>query len=226
MAGSETQTVDPAPSQTLVWLVFLGAIVSAVVGGFIFLSSDPNLHLDPEGIAIFAPIYVAAAAIERILEPIASRYNTTEKQKEDVKAAREKKLGTEQRAKTLQASGQSIPQGDLDEATGEESKANARLEKKRTERKLIFFLIASVASCLLAGFLGLGLLEAMSTQQLKGYLGAIDVAITGLVIGAGTKPLHDLIARLEKSKENADPADKPTTQVAATSPVVPPPTPQ
>jgi len=30
-----------------------------------------------------------------------------------------------------------------------------------------------------------------------------DVLVTGLVIGGGTKSLHDLIARVEKSKDKA-----------------------
>ena len=35
-----------------------------------------------------------------------------------------------------------------------------------------------------------------------------DLLVTGLVVGAGTKPLHDLVSRLEKSKEKAqDPAE-------------------
>jgi hypothetical protein len=55
----------------------------------------------------------------------------------------------------------------------------------------------------------------MSTTELEEYLGGIDVALTGLVIGAGTKPLHDLITRIEKAKENADTSDKPTVPAAA-----------
>jgi hypothetical protein len=28
----------------------------------------------------------------------------------------------------------------------------------------------------------------------------MDIAVTGLAVGAGTKPLHDLISKIEKSK--------------------------
>ena len=59
---------------------------------------------------------------------------------------------------------------------------------------------------------GWGLIGGRST-----WLGAIDLVLPGLVIGGGTKPLHDLITRLEKAKDNADPATKPT----GTSPAAP-----
>jgi hypothetical protein len=212
------------PSERWVWGTFAGAIIAAGIGAVIFIASDPNLHLDPEGFAVFAPIYVAAQAIERLLEPIAGRYNTTEDEKKTVKEKREKKILAEQAVAAMTSAaalgvGQpAIAQAeDLTTASAEEEAATQALEKKRGERKLLFFFLASALSCVLAGVLGLGLYEAMSTQKLEVYLGAIDVAVTGLVIGAGTKPLHDLIARLEKSKENADPSDKPTSQLPTTT---------
>lgn len=227
---AQTSHATPAdsqlPSGTLAWFSFGGVVGAAVVGGWIFVWTDPQLHLDPDGFAVFAPIYIAAQAVERLLEPIASRYMTAAQEKSACKSAREDKLKAQHALTAARAAGRdaSVPLNELTAAAEGERMAERALQKKREQRKLIFFLVASVVSCVLAGVLGLGLYEAMSTEPLEEYLGAIDVALTGLVIGAGTKPLHDLIARLEKSKENADPADKPTAQVtgAITGPPVGP----
>ena len=105
----------------------------------------------------------------------------------------------------------------LDQAAATERGALRKLRKARAQRKPVWFLVATVVSCLLAGVLGLGILQAMATKPLKEYLGAIDVGLTGVVIGAGTKPLHDLVLRLQKAKENADAATKPTGQLPGTS---------
>jgi hypothetical protein len=37
-----------------------------------------------------------------------------------------------------------------------------------------------------------------------------DILLTGLAIGGGSKPLHDLISRIEKAKNNA--SDPPETR--------------
>ncbi len=79
--------------------------------------------------------------------------------------------------------------------------------------------MACSISLLICGVLGLGLLEAVATVEpadsaWKDVFSAVDVLVTGLAVGAGTKPLHDLISRIEKSKNNADPAT-----AAATTPV-------
>jgi hypothetical protein len=179
-------------------VLFLG------VSALIFELTDPNLHLELKSFTVFAPIYAAAQAIERLLEPIAARYKPTDEQKDALKAATEQKLTA------------STPQ-ERSQAAAEEQAASNALRKRRSERALIYFAVASCISLVLSGVLGLGILQAMAkdNEHLKEYLGAIDVALTGLVIGAGTKPLHDLITRLEKSKDSSDPAVKPTTPPAA-----------
>jgi hypothetical protein len=48
------------PSKTLVFATFITVLAAAVVGAFIFIGTDPQLHLDPQGFAVFAPLYVAA----------------------------------------------------------------------------------------------------------------------------------------------------------------------
>jgi hypothetical protein len=220
-----TRNEEPLPSANLVWTTCFVVVVAAVAGALIFIATDPQLHLDPQGFAVFAPIYVAAQAIERLLEPIAARYKTAEPEKKELKAAREELALEQQKLTAALAADVGVEKAtaDVKKATEDETINANKLERKRRERGLVFFLIASVTACLLAGVFGLGIYEAMSTQTLEDYLGAIDVALTGLVIGAGTKPLHDLITRIEKAKENADPSDKPAVPAPATPVTATPP---
>jgi hypothetical protein len=223
--GEETpgSAEESIPSERIAWAAVAIALVAAIVGAILFLVTDPDLHLDVQGFAVFAPIYFAAQAIERLLEPLASVYNTTIPQKEAVKSAREQKVRAETALKAALGADpavinrESAPVNtEMAAATAFEQAALRALRLKRANRKLLWFAVATVIACILSGLLGLGILEAMSTQKLEAYLGAIDVGLTGVVIGAGTKPIHDLIERVQKSKENADPATKPTQMLPGT----------
>lgn len=60
------------------------------------------------------------------------------------------------------------------------------------------------AACFLAmlgcGALGIFLLHAVGVSSVSP---AIDIGITGLAVGSGTKPLHDLISNIQKSSAAA-----------------------
>jgi hypothetical protein len=195
------------PGAGVVWGTVGAVLVFMGVSAAIFARTDPDLHLDLENFTVFAPIYAVAQAVERLLEPIAARLKPSGAEKQELKAAREEKLT----AATSDAQANAT--------TREEAASNA-LSKRRSERALIFFAIASSVSLVVTGVLGLGILQAMADQRLSDFLRAVDVMLTGLVIGAGTKPLHDLIARLEKSNDAVDPATQPTP---AAGPVTPTP---
>lgn len=95
--------------------------------------------------------------------------------------------------------------------------------ERKTTRNIFIGSVASLLGVLVAGGLGLHLLEilsgpdvtlhtpaAMARSQDRGHIGwirTLDVFVTGMAIAGGTKPLHDLISGLEKrtqrAKENA-----------------------
>jgi hypothetical protein len=196
------------PNALVAWMSLVVALAAAVSGAAIFLLTDPDLHLNVDSFAVLAPVYFAAQAIERLLEPLASFINPTAPLKETVRQAREEKLRCQQEMLAAGARRHTLMER-MQSAVHHEQEALRSLGSARANRKLVWFMVATVVSCLLAGVLGLGVLQAMADRRLEPYLGAVDVALTGLAIGAGTKPLHDLIEHLQKSKENADPATRP-----------------
>lgn len=100
-----------------------------------------------EGFALFTGFYIAAQAIERLLEL--------------------------------------IPAG-----TGS--------KQAKADRAVIFPGIAFILAVILAEKLGLFYLQAVGLPDASKDL---DIIITGLAIGGGTKPLHDAIKGIEKAKE-------------------------
>jgi hypothetical protein len=70
----------------------------------------------------------------------------------------------------------------------------------RADRVPILGGLATVAGVVLSLVLGLRFVAAVDVSDPPEWL---DVFLTGVIIGAGTKPLHDLISRIEKKKDSA-----------------------
>jgi hypothetical protein len=64
----------------------------------------------------------------------------------------------------------------------------------RADRTVFFWALASICGLVISGGFGFLLLQAISSQHVNQCL---DLIVTGLVIGAGTKPLHDLITGIQ-----------------------------
>lgn len=60
---------------------------------------------------------------------------------------------------------------------------------------------ATALGALASGILGLYLMRAVGATAVPEWL---DVMVTGLVAGGGSKALHDLIANIEKAKEKKE----------------------
>jgi|GEM_PF-2824699 len=214
-------TVPTEDDQRASWDLVRGC--TAIVALFIalavalYLATKNTIVIDTTGFVVLAPIYIVAQAIERLLDPMASRLKSTVGLKTAVKIAHQntdaaqKKYdaGVKEKASDLDAL-----QDALNTAASAELKERAKLRKARSERGVILWCIATSISVLVTAALGLGLIAAISkagTFPDKDWLHALDIILTGAAIGAGTKPLHDLISRIEKSKDAADPATKPTS---------------
>jgi hypothetical protein len=151
------------------------------------------------GIGIFAVFFVAAQAIERVLEPIAdtlqgdtpSAVVTTAKTANDSLKAAASETDT---AKAPAAA----------EAVNKDSKALANATALNTrataERKVVFWALACKVGIVGAATLHLFLFK---TIGFEGAPPALDIFATGLVVGAGTEPLHDLTTLLSATASSA-----------------------
>jgi hypothetical protein len=102
-------------------------------------------------------------------------------------------------------------------AVGLAAAAQAELEQRRADKAIAFWALATVLGLLLSATLGLYLLHIVGLQDdglagdgtwASGALSAagirhmLDLLVTGLAIGGGTKPLHDLISNLQAGKDS------------------------
>ena len=101
----------------------------------------------------------------------------------------------------------------------EAAKAQKNVNRLRATRGVFLWAVATVLAMLLAAVLGFFLLRSLETSHSptappgvsiatnrktgeKDPNRALDLLLTGLVVGAGTKPLHDLISQVQASKNN------------------------
>jgi hypothetical protein len=188
--------------------IALGALVVGALVGIGVDDENRQAYRPPDGVSIFALFYVVAQAIERLLEPLSRIYGATP--------------APESATSTTAAASSPDPAGIVNAVTGLVTKSRA--VKLRDEAMALsnpqeackqtavwqevvdqirrnastLWAVASMIGMMVAGWLGLGLLEAVNAPDVPREL---DIIVTGLVLGAGTKPLHDLISNVQASKE-------------------------
>ena len=141
------------------------------------------------GISLFALLYIVAQALERLLEPLSSLDWAT--------PAAEKKRDLSV------ASALANPIDNLLKAA---ATAQAVVESVRKNKAVLFWGLATLAGMFMSALSGIYLLDIVIETPTPPQ--PLDILVTGLVVGGGTKPLHDLITRIEKAKDNAqDPAE-------------------
>jgi hypothetical protein len=176
------------------WPYGLLALALVAVYWFLFVSQQVLGDLTPapavqlvEGIAAFALFYVAAQAIERLLEPIVSM--------DPIKRAKAK---TRDDKTAAAAAG-----GDA----GEAAAAQGALDQWRANRAAVIWALATILGMIASAKLGLYFVSALVEVDPDVKL---DVLITGLAIGGGSKPLHDLITNVQVKSNNASDAPSET----------------
>ncbi|HEX2070385.1 MAG TPA: hypothetical protein VHF90_01905 [Thermoleophilaceae bacterium] len=219
-AGAEVRET-PATGGVNGWVVF-ASIVAVILGYLLalYLNGElkrPNLQVGSD-FSVFAIFYIVAQAVERLLEPFATLIGGETKEK----AKQQADDANEQQAVTLAVVAR---EGDLDDlnalnaagdtteaaaaltdAASRKQQADAVLARIRANRVVWLWAAATVIGLAASGALGLYFVQTVATPAAKPppeWLNEVDILITGLVIGAGTKPIHDLITRLQKAKENA-----------------------
>ncbi len=145
--GGEAEGAEPKAAATVGARVVAYILLLVGLALAILVKGEAAAFVPKQGFVLFTGFYVAAQAVERLIEFV-------------------------------------LPPG------GESAQAKA-------DRAIVVGGIALLLGIALSLILGLRFLSAVEVQSPPRWL---DVFVTGLVIAGGTKPLHDLIGTIEKSK--------------------------
>jgi hypothetical protein len=183
-------TADPAFIAGAYVIVVLGA----ALGISLWYVLDPEPFTAGAGFSVFAPLYILAQSIERLLEPFATYMGSA---KADGKMTRK----PDAKQKVYEA----LVAGDA----GTAATWQRIVDRIRRNTTVITWATASFIGMAVCGALGILFLDAIGFE---GTPAPVDIVISGLAVGSGTKPLHDLISSLQKAREERE--DPPERQAA------------
>jgi hypothetical protein len=203
----------------------------AAVGLIVFVAwfvarrtSDPNFSnpvaAPVAGLTIFAVFYVTAQAIERLLEPVSSillpKDHVSDDYAKKLDAAEAKVV---EWVATVGDSSKTQVERDAAKAAAEAAlqataAAKAKLDAVHGDRVIAFWAVATAIGMWASATLHLYFLKVVGVS---GGSRALEILATGLIVGSGTKPLHDLITRISAKAEATTAADAETASTTTTS---------
>jgi hypothetical protein len=114
------------------------------------------------------------------------------------------------------------PTGALATAQSQAAVASKEQHRSQANRAVLMWAIASTLAMIICAWVGIFLLRSVETPSSTASAAAralvkpasgggtttlpnrwVDLVVTGLVVGAGTKPLHDLISNIQTSSSNS-----------------------
>jgi len=144
--------------------------------------TEPFRFSDPA--ATFGLMLVLATAVERLLEPFTQRLPGRH-----AKAAYERAVAR-------------LANHDRHTTTADVAHAKARMQRARADRVVVMWGLATAVATVVCAATGFFLLRALEQQSdWDGVSRLVDALVTGLIVGSGTKPVHDLVTRLQLSKD-------------------------
>jgi hypothetical protein len=178
-----TKLKGPQP----VWYTILGlAILTAAffVAWVLHGNKSSTYRIDSQWSA-FTGLFILALAIERALEPFSPKLGPDTSK---LQAERDKKLkdlgGTPTEVQKKAA-----------------ADAQSSVEMGRRLTAVVTWGTATGLAFLLCAQLNITLLQAVRANGSGQPPFWADLLVTGLVVGAGTKPLHDLVSNIEQKKD-------------------------
>jgi hypothetical protein len=196
----------PPASVSIGWVGVSYLVIAAGAGLGIVLwwLRNPAPFTPASGISVFAPLYILAQAIERVIEPFTSLIPSKApddkgKDKNDHPIAKGTSVRKDVAAHNVNLA---LVDGDAKQA----SDWQATVDQIRENTAVIAWTTASVLGMALCGLFGLFMLRLVGFTDVPKQ---IDIIISGIAVGSGTKPLHDLISNLQEAKnEKQDPSEK------------------
>jgi len=203
----QNATAAPHTSQVAAWKAADPASLKAIIPSIITVAAATvgmwfayKYAIKPTTIGIaksyvpYAAVIAVTAALERLLEPLSQQLMPSTAAKAEAAESRT--------AAQADAANPLMKATDVQPKVNQAADAQAKVETLRTNRAVLFWAIASIFGVGISGGFGLFLLQSIATGHVNSFL---DLAVTGLTIGAGTKPTHDLITSLQ-AKASGSPA--------------------
>jgi len=162
-------------------------VLGALAGWGLWRLVEPVGFTPAPEMSAFAVLYVFAQGIERVLEPLMKLAGAVAEGLDKESAMAERNLA--------------VVAGRPDRA----AEWQTRVDRVRTNRAVLIWGVASFLAMLASGAFGILLLKGVGLKDVPAF---VDILVTGLAVGSGTKPLHDLISHVQKTKEkNEDPPE-------------------
>jgi hypothetical protein len=181
-----TEDLDPMKpgGHQQFWYTVLG--LGLALGGFFTAwrlhgSASSTYRIDNQWSALTG-MFILALAIERALEPFSRKLGPDATKR---KVRREEALGP-------RAAGRKDRAPEFDSA----------VEISQRLTAVVIWGVATGLGFLLCAVLNITLMQAVRANGSGQPPFWADLLVTGLVVGAGTKPLHDLVANIERGKNS------------------------
>lgn len=188
----------PAPPPGRAFVIAYGvALVGFAAGIAVTLRQTPTPFTPLDGFSALALFYITAQAIERVIEPFTGLVTVQPAAGEPAKSKAE---AESERASALAAAYAAVPEA-TQAHVAEAARWQRVIDEIRANTALYAWGVATAIGALASGFLGLYLMQAVGAKAVPNWL---DVVVTGLIVGGGSKALHDLISKIEKSKETSE----------------------
>jgi hypothetical protein len=171
-----------APTVVIAFLIVaLGAAVAYVMQRW-------GTHADPFKIgnqtSAYAGMIVFAGAVERILEPFSNWFPGTHARSE------------------YESSVAAMANGHPAMSLRDVAAAKAKLDRAMADRTVLLWGVATAIASVVAAASGFYLLHMIAAPDWVTSIPRwVDALVTGLVVGTGTKPLHDLITRAQSGRQ-------------------------
>lgn len=184
-AGAAATSSDQAAASPTMpassWAVAVSfAIVAAGAGFAWWLPHGKPIEIG-SAVAVYGGLLAFAAAIERLLEPFTHWLpgrNAANNYEESV------------------ANMINDPAAPLTDV----ARAKSDVDRAVADRTVLLWSVATAIATVAAGASGFDLLRMLSTATPSVPIW-VDALVTGLIVGSGTKPLHDLITKAQPSKD-------------------------
>lgn len=194
-AADDSKKASPHPIATVA-AVFL-FVAGVIVAVNLFLEDGGPTFSVPEGLGAFVLFYVAAQAAERFVEMVLPAFEKI--------PGLDKKASEALRDKAVAAATNSEDPA-ADQTGKQAANAQVDVEQRRANRAAVAFAFTAVLGMALCAYLDAGFLTAIGVSfgddAKDSWPQALEMAVTGLVIGGGSKQLHDLITRVSKKIES------------------------